>query len=178
LNATEGSILIEDDVMIEPNTVILGPVVIRAGSLIKAGAKIIRHDDRPVRKSAARSRIRSFRDIPISNMMGTLGHSFIGEWCQFGAGTNTSDLRNDYSNVKVTIEGEEFETKSLFVGLLMGDHSKSAIGTQFNTGTAVGVSSNIFLPGFPQNGFRILVVADRTESKNIKRTKPSKLRRL
>jgi UDP-N-acetylglucosamine diphosphorylase/glucosamine-1-phosphate N-acetyltransferase len=75
---------------------------------------------------------------------GYLGHSFLGEWCNLGAGTNTSDLKNDYSPVRVTIEGEEFLTNSMFVGLLMGDHSKSAIGTQFNTGTAVGISSNIF----------------------------------
>ena len=150
LNATEGPILIEDDVTIEPNCVILGPAVIRAGSLIKAGAKI--HPGTtigPVSKVGGEIENSIIQGYSNKQHDGYLGHSFIGEWCNLGAGTNTSDLRNDYSNVKVTIEGEEFETKSLFVGLLMGDHSKSAIGTQFNTGTAVGVSSNIFCSGFP-----------------------------
>jgi UDP-N-acetylglucosamine diphosphorylase/glucosamine-1-phosphate N-acetyltransferase len=80
---------------------------------------------------------------------GYLGHSYLGLWVNLGAGTNTSDLKNDYAPVRVTIEGEEYNTNSLFVGLFMGDHSKSAIGTQFNTGTAVGVSCNIFSGGFP-----------------------------
>ena len=150
LNATEGPILIEDNVTIEPNCVILGPAVIRAGSLIKAGAKI--HPGTtigPVSKVGGEIENSIIQGYSNKQHDGYLGHSFIGEWCNLGAGTNTSDLKNDYSNVKVTIEDEEFETKSLFVGLLMGDHSKSAIGTQFNTGTVVGASSNIFCSGFP-----------------------------
>ena len=80
---------------------------------------------------------------------GFLGHSYVGEWVNLGAGTHNSDLRNDYGTISVTIEGEDLETGSMFVGLGMGDHSKSAIGTQFNTGTIVGVSCNIFSAGFP-----------------------------
>jgi UDP-N-acetylglucosamine diphosphorylase / glucose-1-phosphate thymidylyltransferase / UDP-N-acetylgalactosamine diphosphorylase / glucosamine-1-phosphate N-acetyltransferase / galactosamine-1-phosphate N-acetyltransferase len=68
---------------------------------------------------------------------------------EFGSRNEYERLKNDYSPIRVTIEGEEFETNSLFVGLMMGDHSKSAIGTQFNTGTAVGVCCNIFGFGFP-----------------------------
>jgi UDP-N-acetylglucosamine diphosphorylase/glucosamine-1-phosphate N-acetyltransferase len=150
LNAKEGPILIEDNVICEPNTVIIGPVVIRSGSLVKAGAKI--HPGvtiGPVAKIGGEVEDSIVQGYSNKQHDGYLGHSYIGEWCNLGAGTNTSDLKNDYSNVKVMIEEEEFETKSLFVGLLMGDHSKSAIGTQFNTGTAVGVSSNIFCPGFP-----------------------------
>ncbi len=150
LDATDGPILIEANVVIEPNATIIGPVVIRAGSLIKAGAKIhpgvtIGH----VCKIGGEVENSIIQGYSNKQHDGYLGHSFIGEWCNLGAGTNTSDLKNDYSNVKVTIEDQEFETKSLFVGLLMGDHSKSAIGTQFNTGTACGVSSNIFCIGFP-----------------------------
>ncbi len=150
LDATEGPILIEENVVIEPNATIIGPVVIRAGSLIKAGAKI--HPGVTIGQvSKIGGEVENSIIQGYSNKQhdGYLGHSFIGEWCNLGAGTNTSDLKNDYSNVKVTIEDQEFETKSLFVGLLMGDHSKSAIGTQFNTGTACGVSSNIFCTGFP-----------------------------
>ncbi len=150
LDATEGPILIEANVIFEPNALVIGPVVIRNGTLIKAGAKI--HPGvtiGPVSKIGGEVENSIIQGYSNKQHDGYLGHSYIGEWCNLGAGTNTSDLRNDYSNVKVTIEGQEFETKSLFVGLLMGDHSKSAIGTQFNTGTACGVSSNIFCPGFP-----------------------------
>ncbi|MEP7233731.1 MAG: putative sugar nucleotidyl transferase [Ignavibacteriota bacterium] len=150
LDASDGPILIEPDVKFEPNATVIGPVVIRAGALIKAGAKI--HPGvtiGPVSKVGGEIENSIIQGYSNKQHDGYLGHSFIGEWCNIGAGTNTSDLRNDYSNVKVTIEGQEFETKSLFVGLLMGDHSKSAIGTQFNTGTFCGVSSNIFCSGFP-----------------------------
>ncbi len=150
LDASAGPILIEENVTFEPNTTIIGPVVIRAGSLIKAGAKI--HPGVTIGQiSKIGGEVENSIIQGYSNKQhdGYLGHSYIGEWCNLGAGTNTSDLKNDYTNVKVTIEDQEFETKSLFVGLLMGDHSKSAIGTQFNTGTAVGVSSNIFSTGFP-----------------------------
>jgi UDP-N-acetylglucosamine diphosphorylase/glucosamine-1-phosphate N-acetyltransferase len=152
LDASEGPIVIEENVKFEPNTTILGPVVIRSGSLIKAGTKI--HPGvtiGPVSKIGGEVENSIIQGYSNKQHDGYLGHSFIGEWCNLGAGTNTSDLRNDYSNVKVTVEGQEFETKSLFVGLLMGDHSKSAIGTQFNTGTVCGVSSNIFCSGFPPN---------------------------
>jgi len=152
LDASEGPIVIEEKVIFEPNVTIIGPVVIRSGTLIKAGAKI--HPGvtiGPVSKIGGEVENSIIQGYSNKQHDGYLGHSFIGEWCNLGAGTNTSDLRNDYSNVKVTIEGQEFETKSLFVGLLMGDHSKSAIGTQFNTGTACGISSNIFCPGFPPN---------------------------
>jgi len=150
LDASEGCILIEENVTIEPNVTIIGPVVIRSGTLIKAGAKI--HPGvtiGPISKVGGEVENSIIQGLSNKQHDGYLGHSYIGEWCNIGAGSNTSDLRNDYSNVKVTIEDQEFETKSLFVGLLMGDHSKCAIGTQFNTGTAVGVSSNIFCTGFP-----------------------------
>jgi UDP-N-acetylglucosamine diphosphorylase/glucosamine-1-phosphate N-acetyltransferase len=150
LQSTDGPIYIEENVTIEPNVTIIGPVVIRAGSLIKAGAKI--HPGvtvGPVSKIGGEVENSIIQGYSNKQHDGYLGHSYLGEWCNLGAGTNTSDLKNDYSNVRINIEGEEIETKSLFVGLLMGDHSKSAIGTQFNTGTVVGVSSNIFCSGFP-----------------------------
>jgi hypothetical protein len=70
-------------------------------------------------------------------------------WCNLGADTNNSDLKNNYGNVKVIIDGKEIDSGSQFVGLTMGDHSKSGINTMFNTGTVVGVSSNIFGGDFP-----------------------------
>ncbi|MBI1184978.1 glucose-1-phosphate thymidylyltransferase, partial [bacterium] len=82
---------------------------------------------------------------------GFLGNSILGEWCNLGADTNTSNLKNNYSNVKVhhIATGKAIDTQSQFCGLIMGDHSKSGINTMFNTGTVVGVSANIFGADFP-----------------------------
>jgi UDP-N-acetylglucosamine diphosphorylase/glucosamine-1-phosphate N-acetyltransferase len=80
---------------------------------------------------------------------GFLGHAYIGAWVNLGADTNNSDLKNNYGKVTVQIGNQLVDTGLQFVGLTMGDHSKSAINSMFNTGTVVGVSSNIFGSGFP-----------------------------
>ncbi len=84
---------------------------------------------------------------------GFLGNSVIGEWCNLGADTNNSNLKNNYAEVRLwNYETERFiKTGMQFCGLIIGDHSKCAINTMFNTGTVVGVSSNIFGEGFPRN---------------------------
>lgn len=84
---------------------------------------------------------------------GFIGNSVIGEWCNFGADTNSSNLKNNYSHVRLwNYRTKAFEDTGLqFAGLIMGDHSKTAINTQLNTGTVVGVASNIFREGFPPN---------------------------
>lgn len=83
---------------------------------------------------------------------GYLGNSVIGEWCNLGADTNTSNLKNDYSDVKQwNYASQSFEnTNQQFCGLMIGDHSKCGINTMFNTGTVVGISANIFGDGFPR----------------------------
>ncbi len=82
---------------------------------------------------------------------GYLGNSVLGEWCNLGADTNTSNLKNNYSNVRAYsyLEKDYIETEQQFCGLIMGDHSKSSINSMFNTGTVVGVCANIFDGGFP-----------------------------
>ena len=84
---------------------------------------------------------------------GFMGNTVIGEWCNLGADTNTSNLKNNYSNVKTwNYDKRSFiDTGRQFFGLIMGDHSKCGINTMFNTGTIVGVSTNIFGAGFPRN---------------------------
>ena len=84
---------------------------------------------------------------------GFVGNSVIGEWCNFGADTNSSNLKNNYGHVKLwNYRTKAFEDTGLqFAGLIMGDHSKTAINTQLNTGTIIGVASNIFKEGFPPN---------------------------
>ncbi|MEP5253882.1 MAG: GlmU family protein [Winogradskyella arenosi] len=84
---------------------------------------------------------------------GFLGNSVLGEWCNLGADTNNSNLKNNYAEVRLwDYETEGFARTGLqFCGLMMGDHSKCGINTMFNTGTVVGVSTNIFGSGFPRN---------------------------
>ena len=83
---------------------------------------------------------------------GFIGNSVIGEWCNLGADTNTSNLKNNYSTVKVWsyVENDYVSSGLQFCGLMMGDHSKCGINTMFNTGTVVGVCANIFGAGFPK----------------------------
>jgi UDP-N-acetylglucosamine diphosphorylase/glucosamine-1-phosphate N-acetyltransferase len=78
---------------------------------------------------------------------GFLGHSYVGEWVNLGAGTHTSDLRNDYAKVSVTINGERIETGLLKVGAFIGDHAKTSIGTLFNTGSVAGPFSMLVTDG-------------------------------
>jgi hypothetical protein len=82
-----------------------------------------------------------------------MGNSVLGEWCNIGADTNTSNLKNNYAEVKLwDYETGRFSKTGLqFCGLMMGDHSKCGINTMFNTGTVVGVSANIYGAGFPRN---------------------------
>ena len=84
---------------------------------------------------------------------GFLGNSVLGEWCNLGADTNNSNLKNNYDIVKLwNYEKNAFVKTGLqFCGLFMGDHSKSGINTMFNTGTVVGVCSNVFGGGYPRN---------------------------
>ena len=84
---------------------------------------------------------------------GFLGNSVLGEWCNMGADSNNSNLKNNYEEVRLwSYETEGFAKTGLqFCGLMMGDHSKCGINTMFNTGTVVGVSANIFGAGFPRN---------------------------
>jgi len=80
-----------------------------------------------------------------------LGNSVVAEWCNLGADTNNSNLKNNYGNVKIYnyAQNKLINTGLQFCGLIMGDHSKSGINTMFNTGTVVGVASNIYGGGFP-----------------------------
>ena len=150
IDAEDGPVYIGKNVKVMPNAVIAGPCFIGDNSIIKIGAKIYENTSIgeccKVGGEVEGSIIHSFAN---KQHDGFLGHSYISQWCNLGAGTNTSDLKNNYSNVKVMLNGKEIDTGSMFVGLIMGDHSKSSINTMFNSGTICGVSSNIFGSGFP-----------------------------
>ncbi len=150
LDASNGPILIDDNCEIMAGAAIYGPCYIGPNSKIKAGAKIYG----PVsigNTCKIGGEVEDSIILPYSNKQheGFLGHSYLGSWVNLGADTNNSDLKNNYGEITVTLNGKNINTGKQFLGLIMGDHSKTAINTQFNTGTIVGVSSNIFGIGFP-----------------------------
>jgi len=151
LDAESGPIYIGKDAKIFPNAVIEGPAFIGSKTAIKIGAKIYENTSIgevcKVGGEVEESIIHSYSN---KQHDGFLGHAYLGMWVNLGADTNNSDLKNNYGSVKVIINGEQVDSGSMFVGLTMGDHSKAAINTMFNTGTVVGVSSNIFGAGFPK----------------------------
>ncbi len=155
LDAENGPIVIENNVTIMPNAVLEGPCFIGENSLIKIGAKIYQGTSiGPMCKVGGEVESSIIHGFSNKQHDGFLGHSYIGEWCNLGADSNTSDLKNNYGNVKVMINGREIDTGQMFVGLTMGDHSKSGINTMFNTGSVIGVSSNVFGSGFLAKSIR------------------------
>jgi len=145
-----GPVYIGRDVTIMPGAVIEGPASIGDGSIIKIHAKIYASTTiGPVCKVGGEVEASILHGYTNKQHDGFLGHSYLGEWCNLGAGTNNSDLKNNYSNVRVTLGGETVDSGHMFVGVTMGNHTKSGIGTNFNTGTVVGSFCNIFGGGFP-----------------------------
>ncbi|MCX5749689.1 MAG: putative sugar nucleotidyl transferase [Candidatus Saganbacteria bacterium] len=150
LDPEDGPIFIDDGAKILANSVIMGPCYIGKGTTIKAIAKIYGGTSiGPMCKVGGEVEGSIFQGYSNKQHDGFLGHSYICEWVNLGADTNNSDLKNNYSNVKVYMNGKMIDSGIMFVGLMMGDHSKAGINTMFNTGTVVGVSSNVFGAGFP-----------------------------
>lgn len=149
LDAEEGPIFIDKNATVFPNTVIQGPTSVGENALIKIGAKIYGETSiGPVCKISGEIGESILHSYSNKQHNGFLGHAYLGSWVNIGAGTNNSDLKNNYGNVKVTINDVEIDTGEVMAGLIMGDHAKSGIDTMFNTGTVVGVSSNVFGTGF------------------------------
>jgi UDP-N-acetylglucosamine diphosphorylase / glucose-1-phosphate thymidylyltransferase / UDP-N-acetylgalactosamine diphosphorylase / glucosamine-1-phosphate N-acetyltransferase / galactosamine-1-phosphate N-acetyltransferase len=150
LDASTGPIFIEKNVTIFPNAVIQGPFYIGESSRIKSCATI--YPNVSIGKLCkVGGEVEDTIIHPYTNKQhsGFLGHSYLGSWINLGADTNNSDLQNNYGSIKVQVNGKHIDSGKQFVGLMMGDHSKSAINTMFNTGTVVGFSSNVFGGGFP-----------------------------
>lgn len=154
LNASEGPIYIGKDTEIMEGSIIRGPFALCEGAVVKLGSKIYG-------PTTAGPYCRIGGEIKNSVLFansnkgheGFLGNSVLGEWCNIGADTNNSNLKNNYAEVRLwDYNTEGFAKTGLqFCGLMMGDHSKCGINTMFNTGTVVGVSANIFGSGFPRN---------------------------
>jgi UDP-N-acetylglucosamine diphosphorylase/glucosamine-1-phosphate N-acetyltransferase len=153
-----GSVLIADDgpiwigasTTIMPNAVLKGPISIADKCNIKIGAKIYENTSiGPVCKVGGEVEETIIQEYTNKQHDGFLGHSYLGAWINIGADTNNSDLKNNYGYISVFLNNQTVNTEKRFLGLLMGDHSKTAINTMFNTGTVVGVSCNVFGEGFP-----------------------------
>lgn len=153
LNAEHGPIYIGKNAQVQEGALIRGPFALCEGSTVNMGAKI-RGDSTVGPFSKVGGEISNAVLFGYSNKGhdGFLGNSVIGEWCNLGADTNTSNLKNNYENVKIWNykKGGFKDTGLQFCGLIMGDHSKCGINTMFNTGTVVGVACNIFGDGFPR----------------------------
>lgn len=161
LDASEGPIIIGNNVRIMPQATILGPAFIGDNSIIKIGAKIYENvsigENCKVGGEVENSIFQSYSN---KQHEGYVGDSFISEWVNLGADTNTSNLKNTYSNIKIRIEREEIESGKMFLGLLCGDHTKSGINTMFNTGTVCGIAGILvnewylanFIPSFSWGG--------------------------
>ncbi len=154
LNADHGPIYIGKDTEIQEGSIIRGPFALGDHSTINMGAKL-RGDTTVGPHCKVGGEVSNSVIFGYSNKghEGFLGNSVIGEWCNLGADTNTSNLKNNYASVKVWdyTKGGFANTGLQFCGLMMGDHSKCGINTMFNTGTVVGVGANIFGDGFPRN---------------------------
>jgi len=154
LNAEAGPIYLGKNSNVQEGALIKGPFALCEGSTVNMGGKM-RGDTTVGPFSKVGGEVSNSVIFGYSNKGhdGFLGNSVLGEWCNLGADTNTSNLKNNYENVKLWsyARGGFADTGLQFCGLMMGDHSKCGINTMFNTGTVVGVSANVFGDGFPRN---------------------------
>lgn len=154
LNATGGPIYIGKDSEIMESSNIRGPFALCDHATVKMGAKIYTGTTiGPYSKVGGEVSNSVIQGYSNKGHDGFLGNSVIGEWCNIGADSNTSNLKNNYAPVKLWSYSKQgfADTGLQFCGLMMGDHSKCGINTMFNTGTVVGVSANVFGAGFPRN---------------------------
>ena len=152
LDSSHGDIYIGRETIIEPFSYITGPcyigehTLVRAGSLIYGPVRI--GDNCKVSGEITFSIIHSFVN---KQHLGFLGHSYLCEWINLGAGTSTSNLKNNYAEISLNIEEKPVNTNSIFLGSIIGDHTKTGIQTMMNTGTLAGISCNIYGAGYHRN---------------------------
>ena len=145
IDGADGPVFIDRSAVIQPHVYIQGPVYIGPSALIKAGAKL--YSGTSIAEGCKiGGEVNNSIILPWSNKAhgGYLGSSYVGSWVNIGAGTNNSNLKNNYGVVKVTVNGEDIDTGLQYIGLIMGDHSKCGINTTFNTGTNVGINCNLY----------------------------------
>lgn len=154
LNATDGPIYLGKNSEIWEGSLIRGGLALCNNAIIKMGGKLYGANTiGPYSKVCGEVSNSVIFGYSSKGHEGYLGNAVLGEWCNIGADSNNSNLKNNYAKVRLwNYATESFEQTGLqFCGLMMGDHSKTAINTMFNTGTVIGVNSNIYVPGFPRN---------------------------
>ena len=154
INCKIGKIYIGKDAEVMEGCNLRGPIALCEGSKFNLGAKIYGATTvGPHSKVGGEVNNIVIFGFTNKGHDGFVGNSVIGEWCNLGADTNSSNLKNNYASVKLwSYKSKRFEDTGLqFCGLIMGDHAKTAINTQLNTGTVVGIAANIFKPNFPPN---------------------------
>jgi UDP-N-acetylglucosamine diphosphorylase/glucosamine-1-phosphate N-acetyltransferase len=153
-NTEDGPIYIGAGAKVMEGSILRGPLAIGDFSTVKMGSKIYGATSiGPHCKVGGELNNVSMLAYSNKGHEGFLGNSILGQWCNLGADTNTSNLKNDYGEVKLyDYSAGRFKATGLqFCGLVMGDHSKAGINTMFNTGTVVGFNANIFGAGYPRN---------------------------
>lgn len=149
LDASEGPIIIGNNVTIMHYATLIGPCFVGDNSLVKVGAKIYEScsfgEYCKIGGEIENSIIQSYSN---KQHEGFLGHSFLSEWVNIGADTNTSDLKNTYTNITVQLKDREIDTGNMFLGFICGDHTKTAINTQLNTGSIAGICGILVKEGF------------------------------
>lgn len=152
INASKGPVYIDSNAEIMEGCMLRGPIAMGKNAVLKMGAKVYGATTigEGCKIGGEVSNVVFFANSNKGHD-GFVGNAVIGEWCNLGADTNCSNLKNNYDVVKVWDEFENklVNTEMQFCGLMMGDHSKSGINTMFNTGTVVGVSCNVFGSNFP-----------------------------
>ncbi len=151
LDGSTGPIYLDADSTVFEQAVVKGPVYLGAKSQIKVQSDVANTAIGTWSKVGGEVHDSVLHSLSNKGHQGFLGHSYLGRWCNVGADTNTSNLKNDYGNVTAydPAQGEFVDTGRQFAGLFMGDHSKCGINTMFNTGTVVGTGCNLFGCGFP-----------------------------
>jgi UDP-N-acetylglucosamine diphosphorylase/glucosamine-1-phosphate N-acetyltransferase len=145
LDPENGPIFVDRDARIEPNAVIQGPCYIGPGSIIRP-ATVIREGTSigPACRIGGEISASIIHGYTNKQHDGFLGHSYVGEWINLGADTVTSNLKNTYGTIRVFLNGVGVETGQRFVGSIIGDHSKTGIGTILPTGCVIGIAANVF----------------------------------
>ncbi len=150
VDTRQGPVILDREVSVGAHVFLEGPLYIGPGSRVKAGACLYGESSYGVgNRLAGEIGESTFGDFANKQHEGFIGHAVLGSWVNLGAMTTCSDLKNNYGPVRVDLGWGEVDSGLRFVGLLLGDHAKTAIGTLFNTGTCVGFAANIFGGAMP-----------------------------
>jgi len=149
IDASNGPVIIDDNVEIQSFSFLQGPLFIGKDSVVRPHSFIRGSVIGPVSKVGGEISSSIIQGYSNKVHYGFLGNSYIGQWVNFGAGTTNSNLKNNYTPINVTVNNNVVKTDEIFIGLFSGDYSTFAIGTIFNTGTSIGPGCNIVTNGFP-----------------------------